>query len=801
MSNIPMFPQGSPPGSVDGQATAANRAPVMAPQTSNAPEMVRFMAAVMRFKWIILAAGILGGIVGLFAGRLVKPQYSAYGSIFIEPSDNRRGGGPIQAMQLLESYAWVELLKSFQVLDYVVEKENLFIEAGENNWMFADFDLKERFRPGRYRFAVQSQETGYLLTTAEGQEVDRGPVGEVVGDTAGFLWKPPALALEPGRVVEFTIRSPRDVSTQLRDQIDARMISGDASFLAVSLTGTSPRRVQRTVNAVMERFVEVATQLKRAKLDDVTGILEQQRIYAERNLRDAEMELEAFRVQTITMPAQDGAPLAGGVEQTRDPVFSNYFNMKVSLEDLRRDRVAIGSIVQQVAAGNLSLEAVNAIPSAREKASLQGLLNELTSKQAELRAAQLKRYTNEHPAVVPVISAIATLKERLIPEAIRELQAEIGERERDLEARIASAGGELQQIPPRQIEEARLARRVEIANALHGNLRSRFEEARLAAVSSVADVRVHDPAKQPSTPLKNLKLLILAGFGAGGIGLALLAALLIDRMDRRVRYPEQITGGMGLPILGAIPRVKGGLQAEDPDAIIQMSEAFRELRLAIVHAHGAAGPLLVSVTSPETGDGKSTIAGSLARVFAGQGHRVLLIDGDIRRGDLHRSLGLQRAPGLTDYLAGKATLDQILQPSSDGRFTLIGSGTRMQAGPELLGSPAMQHLIRTLRSQFAVIIVDTPPLGAGVDAYILGTTTGNMVMVLRTGRTDGQLAEAKLSLLDRLPVRILGAVLNDVPPSRLYRQYSYLPGYQAEDESVAALRAAGMLEDGEHTIA
>jgi Mrp family chromosome partitioning ATPase len=135
-----------------------------------------------------------------------------------------------------------------------------------------------------------------------------------------------------------------------------------------------------------------------------------------------------------------------------------------------------------------------------------------------------------------------------------------------------------------------------------------------------------------------------------------------------------------------------------------------------------------------------------------------------------------------DFLAGSATLEEIIQPTNFASLDLIAGGTRMQAGPELLGSAEMNNLIRDLRARYSVILIDSPPLGAGVDPYLLSTLAGNTIMVLRNGLTDRDFAVNKLELLDRLPVRVLGAVLNDVPATGPYRYYTYLPGYGAVAE-------------------
>jgi tyrosine-protein kinase Etk/Wzc len=279
-------------------------------------------------------------------------------------------------------------------------------------------------------------------------------------------------------------------------------------------------------------------------------------------------------------------------------------------------------------------------------------------------------------------------------------------------------------------------------------------------------------------------MVILMAIGAS-LGLVAGAIFLFDKLDRRVRFPEEVTHGLRLPVLAAIPRLKNG-NGNDQEQMSQVIEAFRGLRLRLMHASNGDGSLVTAITSPGSGDGKSFVAVNLALAFADQGFRTLLIDGDVRRGGLHRFLGVNRQPGLTNLLAGSATIEEVIQRTNYRQLDLIGCGTRLQIGPELLGSPVLTRSINELRSQYAVILVDTPPLGAGVDPFVLGTATGNLLVVLRTGYTDREFAEAKLGVLDHLPVRILGGVLNGVPAGTgAYRYYSYISGYEASDEQNA----------------
>ena len=118
-----------------------------------------------------------------------------------------------------------------------------------------------------------------------------------------------------------------------------------------------------------------------------------------------------------------------------------------------------------------------------------------------------------------------------------------------------------------------------------------------------------------------------------------------------------------------------------------------------------------------------------------------------------------------------------------GALTLIASGTRRHRGPELLTSARLPALLTMVRSKFDVIIIDSAPLAAGVDAYALSVATRNLLLVMRTGHTDRRVAKAKLKLMKRLPVRIIGAVVNAVSAADVYAEYSYLYGYGPDVDS------------------
>ena len=230
---------------------------------------------------------------------------------------------------------------------------------------------------------------------------------------------------------------------------------------------------------------------------------------------------------------------------------------------------------------------------------------------------------------------------------------------------------------------------------------------------------------------------------AGGVGAALALAILLDSMDGRLRYPEQATDELGLPIAGTVPRFpKAGVNQDSPEQMFQLVESFRTLRMSVVSANGD-GPISIAVSSPAPAEGKSLISANLAMSFADAGLRTVLVDGDTRRGALHEMFEMPSAPGLTDYLIGGVALAEIARPTTHEALTVITCGTRRRRSPELLTSPQLVALVAQLRANYDVVIFDTPPLAAGIDGYSIATATGSLLVVLRVGQTVRRLAAEK----------------------------------------------------------
>ena len=284
-------------------------------------------------------------------------------------------------------------------------------------------------------------------------------------------------------------------------------------------------------------------------------------------------------------------------------------------------------------------------------------------------------------------------------------------------------------------------------------------------------VQPADPPSSPSTP-KTTRNVVL-GFLLGallGVGLAAL----LERIDRRVRSVEELEELYALPILARIPRSQR-LSKRRPDQVgpqTQEGEAFRVLRTNLRYFNVDGGMRSLLITSPEAGDGKSTVARTLAMTMAEMGDDVLLVEGDLRKGGELKGVTGTPATGLSNVLAG-TPFDRVLLelpiPGSRNKgrtFTVLPSGPVPPNPSELLDSEHMHDLLAQLQERFQIVVIDSPALGAVSDALALVPEVSAVVVVGGLGRTtrdSGRELSKQLSLLGTKPI---GVIANLTEPER-----------------------------------
>ncbi len=745
----------------------------------------RYIDAIKRHTLLIIGLVFAGSVLGLFAAKRVKPTYEVAATVWINtpPNGQQQQGGPIRQQQLLTSASWIELLRSFAIVDPVVRnlKLNIGYKEPRDSILFRDFEWTPLVKSGTYLLKIDARARNYALTTVQGDILERGLLGDSIGRKIGMSWLPDKRYLGAGRTIEFGFSSPRSVAAGLVTAVHPSL-PDDGQFLKIGLSGSNPKRIAKTVNAWAEQLVASSADLKKRHLLEFKQILGEQLALAETQLRTSETELERFRVSTITEPTGLGTPSAPGLSQG-DPIVANYFQQRVALDELRSERDALERMIADAKGGPINTQGFLQLPTILNNApQLRTAIEELSLRQATLRTEQ-QFLTDANPRIKQLQEAVRVLERETIPQITLSVLNALRAREPELDSRLNAGSAQLRAIPARATEEMRLARQVVAAENLYNSLKARYEEVSLAEVQTTPDLSVLDTAIAPLYPTSNDAPRLLLMAVVASVGLAFGIALIRDRFDRRFRYPEQATQELGLSITGTVPKFTANRRGDFQIAMMsQAVESFRTLRLALRYDFPSEVPIVLGVSSPAAGDGKSLVSSNLALAFASAGSRTLLIDGDVRCGGLHNTFDVPVTPGLVDYLHGHAAVDSIVRPTASENLFLIPRGTRRNRAPELLVSELMSGLVHAMRLQFDVVIIDSPPLVAGMDAYALGAAAGSMLIVLRPAVTDRKLAAAKLEVLDRLPIRILGAVLNAVPGGGAYRYYG--ADYNYKDENL-----------------
>ena len=749
------------------------------PPNKGAQQIQRYLAAIWRFKWLILLLAVLGGVGGSVATRFVKPEYEVEAVVLLSQERTADRSTPAG----FETAGLLDLIVSPQVVDSVVTRLNLQVEpaAESDSALFRSFRAGADVLGGDYSLRITGGQ--YELFLNEVRLVERGNVGNVIGVPARFAWQPTAAELGSRDEVEFSVRTPREVSRELIDRLRMPTMRLGSPILRLQLKGADAKLTEVTLNTWAENFVAVATNFKKYNVTQRADILGGRLEYARTLLADAESALGNFKIRTATMPSESRIPQIAGPELTTNPAFSAYYNRQISAEQLRRDREWIERALTSEADGGVKTEALLSVPSVNNEAAatkLRADVNEAMTLESELRKLRITQ-TENNPDYQRQAARLQRLRGSVIPEAARAFLTQLDIRSKDLEVQLTESERDLRDAPPRTIELGKLERQVEVADQQYRSLLILSQDARLAEATSPTELRVYDPAVAPLRPTSKTGPVLIFGGIAGALALGIAIAILADLLDKRFRYPQQATDQLGLFILGVIPEINRKRRRSTEDAA-QMVEAFRTVRMNMRYAVDPSRPFAVTISSPGPNDGKSLIASNLALSFADGGARVILVDGDIRRGELHETFKSSAKPGLVDYLDGVALLPEVFRSTHHPNLTLLPCGKRQRRAPELLTGPRLTQLMDVLKREYDVVIVDSPPLGAGSDAYALGIAAEHMVIVLRAGLSDLKMATAKLRTLETLPVRVLGGVLNSIKMTGQYQYYSYYLDYAAEDE-------------------
>ena len=291
--------------------------------------------------------------------------------------------------------------------------------------------------------------------------------------------------------------------------------------------------------------------------------------------------------------------------------------------------------------------------------------------------------------------------------------------------------------------------------------------------------------------------LILTLFGVFGLLGGLGLGYVVDIADKSFRTPDDIRRQLGLPLVGHIPVIHAregeSVRADNghakPLPVLctfhrpksRYAEAYRAVRTSLYFSTRGEGHKVIQVTSPEAGDGKTTLASNLAVSIANSGKRVLLIDADFRHPKIHKYLALKNTTGMSSVLAGEAELSESTQETAVEHLWVVPCGPRPHNPAELLTSPRLKELIDEVREKYEFVIIDSPPLLAVTDPSVVAPRVDAVLLVMRLTKTARGGMTRAAEILSSLGAKVLGVIVNGAGKTAGYgyggNRYGYGYGY------------------------
>lgn len=312
-----------------------------------------------------------------------------------------------------------------------------------------------------------------------------------------------------------------------------------------------------------------------------------------------------------------------------------------------------------------------------------------------------------------------------------------------------------------------------LTNAVAGQLTQLVQELETSqrGGSPAAGATIVDQADVPSSPL-GAGMVSMLGLGAViGCLLGLVLALVRGLFDRSVRDRPRAEEISGRAVLGGLPADED--RPKTPVASMDtMGEPLRTLRTNIRFLGGGSPPRVITVTSPAAGEGRTSTAIDLAAVIAEAGHKVLLVDGDIRTSALADRLGIDQERGFSTVLSGEHRVEDAIRHDVVDGVNVLPAGPVPPNPSELLGSDRAHVLLESLRGQYRYIIVDTPPLLEVSDGAILTALSDGSLVLTRIGRTTREQLRKAMTTLDGVGGKVLGVVTTFEPTRRVRRDSS-----------------------------
>lgn len=597
-------------------------------------------------------------------------------------------------------------------------------------------------------------------------------------------------------------------------------------LVSVQFTTPDPALSQALANAHVQAFMRMSLENRFSLTQEAREFLDQKKNELQQKLERSETELNRFRRANGVV----------SVEKGENIVVDRLVDLNKQLTGARAQRIEAESLYRTVENKNYQDLA---------EIMRQGVVQQLKTNLANLEAEKARSTTifkPDHPRIRELNQQIDAARQAFnnevanVVRGIKSTYAAALAKERALESEAGKQQQDALKLRELGVQYTVLQEEVNANRSLYENVLKRLSETNVSNDLAVSNMEIAERAAKPFSPSgPNVPLYLLASLVSGlffGVG----AAFLRELVDSSVGTPEKVWRSVGLATLGVVPHLKflnrrryGGTQIEgglarhrqaalprtsrvpakelitNHSPLSIMTEAYRTIRTSLLLSHPEKPPKVILLTSPSPAEGKTTTTLNLAIALAQDGHQVLVMDADLRKGCCHARLGKINHRGLSNLLTGNLALEESVLPTSISRLSLLSRGIRPPNPVDLLGSPKMRQIVSKLRESFNFILIDSPPAIAVSDAAVLSVLCDGVLLVFHGQKTTMASARQTMERLDAVRAPFMGVILNGIdlrnPEYTYYRRY-YGSDYAAVkpengDGSLAPTRAQEELEDNE----
>ena len=604
------------------------------------------------------------------------------------------------------------------------------------------------------------------------------------------------------------IRHSSDSIHQIIQPLAAQITTetnASAYTITVNTISTDPVQARDLANAVAYAFKEFSYERKKIQVLKTKKFVTSQLDRIQQELFDVESEMIAFE-EKQRLPSM-GASTTRIISQS-DRLDDELETIANQLEVIERQRKQLSSrkATPYDSTRGHRRQFIWLSEFIDDDPGLTQLNNRLLTQQIE-RDNQLAYYKNDHPVIIALNNSISATADRLVKELDKKATA-LTSRRNMLLRQQDQLSSEIREIPRNEINLMRLKRRHKVKEEIFTMFSKRLQEINIAEASIIDDMAIIALAKIANQPINDALIQAVGIALFIGLVIGILIVILQELFDTSIGTIEDVEVSMKLPVIAVIPQLhhakkrfsfslkKGLRHSTDASSLVThfnpkefSAEAFRILRTNIDFFCHERNYQTFLFSSSSMNEGKSTILANLSIAFAQQGKKCLLLEANLRRPSLDQMFGVQSEIGLSDILIeknpwekcvmsvtdlalGNMHLNDILSTPGLQNFFFIPQGNAQTNPTELLSSGRMNQLLATLKEEFDIIFIDTPPILPVADGIVLSKKVDGVILVYKVGAVPKKAFQLCKERLDAVEANILGVVLNGLRPETAGSSYS-----------------------------